>query len=238
MMLETNRPNEEWREVYRAYRDRIDLGELRPGDPLPTLAGLAHQNDLSTHGARKVMARLRSEGRVESWQGVGHRVSERRIVYRIDSRPKFNANIARHGHRADTRLLATRAIGLPTRFASAMGLRPGTRIVQTELLRFAEGRPLVLTLNFFPADRFLGIEAPLAETQSVTQALSTFGVSHCQRHRTSVETRMPSAHEALQLEIPANQPVLVTTGRNVDQNGTVIELSYAVSRGDAVTIEI
>ncbi|MEL6103955.1 MAG: GntR family transcriptional regulator [Pseudomonadota bacterium] len=220
-MLETNRPNEEWRKVYRAYRKRIDLGDLRPGDPLPTLARLADQNDLSTHGARKVMALLRSEGRVESWQGVGHRVSERRIVYRIDSRPKFHTNIARHGHRADTKLLSTRTIGLPTRFSSAMQLRPGTRIVQTELLRYAEGRPLVLVLNFFPADRFSGIEAPLAETQSVTKALSSFGVSHFERNRTSVETRMPSAHEALQLEIPANQPVLVTTGRNVDRHGTV-----------------
>lgn len=237
-MLDNRSTTDAWRTVYRGFRHRIETGELKPGDTLPTLATLAEKHGLTTHAARKVMARLRNEGRVESWQGVGHRVSEARITYRIDSRPRFNANLARLGCRGDTRLLATRTIGLPTRFADAMGLRPGTRIIQTEILRFAEGRPLVLARNFFPANRFSGIETPLAETQSITEALSHFGITGTERQRTSVETRMPSAHEALQLHIPANQPVLVTTGRNIDRHGDVVELSYAVSRGDAVTIEI
>lgn len=236
--LDSPRQFERWRNVYLGFRKRIEHGELRPGDTLPTLARLADQHGLTCHGARKVMARLRDEGRVESWQGVGHRVSEKRITYRIDDRPRFNKNLARLGQRGDTRLLATRFIGLPARFADPMDLRPGTRVVQTEVLRFVEGRPLVLSRSFFPADRFEGIEVALAETQSVTKALATFGVSNCERTRTSVETRLPSAHEALQLEIPSNQPVLVTTGRNIDGSGLVVELSYSVSRGDAVTIEI
>ena len=237
-MHQTRDPSDAWHRVYVGYRDRIVNGELKPGDRLPTLARLAERHGLTAHGARQVMSRLRNEGRIESWQGVGHRVSEIRVVYRIDNRPRFNANLARQGRQGGTRLLATRRIGLPTRFSDAMGLRQGTRIVQTEILRFAEGRPVVLAQNFFPADRFLGIEGPLAETESITEALSIFGISGTERQRTSVETRMPSAHEALQLEIPANQPVLVTTGRNVDRHGKVVELSYAVSRGDAVTIEI
>lgn len=237
-MLDDQETIDGWRSVYRGLRGRIEQGELKPGDPLPTLARLADQHGLSTHGARKVMARLRREGRVESWQGVGHRVSEKRITYRIDSRPRFGANLIRLGQRGDTQLLATRTVGLPTRFSEAMGLRPGTRIVQTEVLRLAEGRPLALAQNFFPADRFEGIEVPLAETRSVTEALAAFGVSETRRLRTRIESRMPSAHEALQLQIPGNQPVLVTTGRNVDRSGAVVELSYAVSRGDAVTIEV
>lgn len=237
-MLERQAPSGHWRHVYCGLRDRIEQGDLQPGDALPTLASLADQHGLTTHGARKVMARLRNEGRVESWQGMGHRVSEKRITYRIDDRPQFNANLARLGQRGDTRLLATRAIGLPTRFSDAMGLPPGTRVIQTEVLRLADDRPLVLAQKFFPADRFGGIDLALAKTQSVSQALAAFGVSRCERARTSVETRMPSGHEALQLDIPTNQPVLVTTGRNVDGAGKVVELSYAVSRGDAVTIEI
>lgn len=237
-MLEHQNATNHWREVYRGYRERIGRGELKPGDALPTLARFADHHDLTLHGARKVMARLRGDGCVESWQGVGHRVSEKRVFYRIDRRPKFHANLARLGKQGDTKLLTTRVIGLSNRFADVMGLRPGTRVVRTELLRLVEGRPLVLAQNFFPADRFSGIEVPLAESKSITGALSTFGVTETQRERTSVETRMPRAHEAVQLEIPSNQPVLVTTGRNVDLQGRVIELSYAVSRGDAVTLEL
>ncbi|MEM7730029.1 MAG: UTRA domain-containing protein [Pseudomonadota bacterium] len=237
-VLERGDTKGHWRDVYNGFRDRIERGDLQPGDRLPTLSRLADQQGLTVHGARKVMARLRSEGRVESWQGVGHRVSEKRITYRIDERPQFNTNLARLGHRGDTRLLATRVIGLPSRFSDAMGLRAGTRIIQTEVLRFVDGRPLVLAKNFFPARRFEGIEVALAKTQSVTRALAAYGVSDCVRIRTKIETRMPSGHEALQLEIPANQPVLATTGRNVDGQGSVVELSYAISRGDAVAIEI
>lgn len=237
-MLERRKPNGHWRSVYRGYRDRIEDRDLRPGDALPTLARLADQYGLTTHGARKVMARLRNDGLVESWQGVGHRVSEKRVTYRIDDHPQFNSNLARLGQQGGTSLLATRLVGLPTRFSDAMGLPPGTRMIQTEVLRCADGRPLVLAQNFFPANRFEGIETALAETQSISQALALFGVVRCERTRTSVETRMPSGHEALHLGIPTNQPVLVTTGRNVDGAGAVVELSYAVSRGDAVTLEI
>lgn len=237
-MHDQREPKGHYHRVYLAFRDRIERGDLQPGDALPTLAQLADRHGMTTHGARKVMARLRKEGIVQSWQGVGHRVSEKRVTYRIDDQPRFNTNLARLGQRGDTRLLTTRLIGLPTRLADDMGLRPGTRMIQTEVLRFADGRPLVLAKNFFPADRFEGIEVALAETQSVSQSLASYGVSRFERIRTKVETRMPSGHEALLLDIPANQPVLVTIGRNVDGAGVVVELSYSVSRGDAVTIEI
>ncbi|MEL6170330.1 MAG: GntR family transcriptional regulator, partial [Pseudomonadota bacterium] len=177
MTLDKQEQNEHWRHVYRSFRVQIEAGELQPGDALPTLSRLADLHGLTAHGARKVMARLRNEGRVESWQGVGHRVSEKRVTYRIDNRPQFNSNLARLGQRGDTQLLATRTIGLPTRFSDAMGLPPGTRMIQTEVLRFADGRPLVLAQNFFPADRFGGIEVVLSQTQSVSKALATYGVT-------------------------------------------------------------
>ena len=48
-----NADRADWRRVYRELRQRIDTGELGPGSPLPTIAGLAKETGLTRHGARK-----------------------------------------------------------------------------------------------------------------------------------------------------------------------------------------
>ncbi|MEO1678221.1 MAG: phosphonate metabolism transcriptional regulator PhnF [Pseudomonadota bacterium] len=228
----------DWRLAYRDLKAQIELGRLAPGASLPTLAELAGAYGLTTHGARRVMARLKEDGRVESWRGFGHRVSEKRFEYRIDERPRFGANMARLGRNNGSDVVATRAVRLSPKLARSMRLRAGTRVYQTEIVRYVEGRPVVLSQNHFPLDRFEGIDTALTKSKSVTRALALHGVDDYSRERTRIEVRMPNAHESLQLGIPSNQPVLVSTGTNVDRDGQVVELTHSVWRGDCVTFEI
>lgn len=237
-MAQVDRLAGNWRAVYRELRERIDRKDLPPGAALPTIAQLAEDHGLSAHGARSALGRLREEGRAKSWQGFGYRVAENRINYRIDDRPRFGATMMRIGRDGTSNVLATRAIRISPELAKDMRLRPGTRVWQTEIVRLVEDRPVLLTRNHFPFERFDGIGATLAASKSVTRALAAHGVNDFYRKRTRIEVRMPTAHEGLQLGIPSNQPVLVTTGANEDNDGQVVELSHTIWRGDCVTFEV
>lgn len=227
-----------WRGVCAELRRRIDDGRLAPGAALPTLAALARESGLTQHGARRVMARLRDEGRVQSWQGLGHRVAEPRIAYRIDRRTRFGGNLARQGRSAAAELIATRVVAAPPEVAREMRLAPGARVHQAEILRRVEGRPVLLQRSHFPADRFERIADVLARAGSVTAALAALGVDDYARQDTRIEARGPTAHEALVLDIPASQPVIVTLGANTDEEGAVIELAHSVWRADRVTFSV
>lgn len=119
-----------------------------------------------------------------------------------------------------------------------MSLRTGTRVYQSELLRLVDGRPVSLARNHFQTDRFEGILEDLAATGSVTKALALHGVTIWRRKDTRVEARLPTPHETLALKIPAQQPVIVTTGVNVDEDGEVVEVSQTTLRADRVALEI
>lgn len=229
---------ETWRDVYRALRDKIDAGDLAPGDGLPTLSTLAREEGITIHGARRAMAKLRDEGRVISWQGYGHQVAGSRIAYRIDARPWFGENLSRAGRNGASRMIAARTTRLSRELARYMRLSPGTPVYQSELVRIVEDRPVILARNHFPCARFQGILETLDRTLSVTKALAEYGVSPMTRLETRLEARMPTAHEALELNIPGNQPVIVTIGVNADDAGNVVEVSHSVSRADCVAFQV
>ena len=227
-----------WQEVYRDLRNRIDAGELAPGAGLPTLAALATERALTTHGARRVMERLRDEGRVDSWPGFGYRVSPPRVAYRIDKQPSFSKTLSRSSRNGSTRLIGSRTVALPADLARDMRVRTGTRVLQTELVRSINGVDAVIAHNHFPLPRFAGIEATLASTGSVSLALAAKGVARYERRATRIGARMPSGHEALLLGIPRSQPVVVTVGINVDESGDPVEVSQSISRADCVSLEV
>jgi len=226
----------DWRSICRRTRTLIDTGTLPPGTPLPTIAGLAAETGLSIHGARRVYARLREEGRIVGWQGVGYRVATPGLEYAICADTRFRANVEGSGYAAETEVVAARTIRATGATGRALGLRAGARVIVVELIRRVERRPMILGLHHYAAERFVGIVEVLQRTGSVSQALRSHGVAEFRRRETRITTRLPSRYEALLLEIPRSQPVLVTSGINVDADGAVVELSCGICRGDQVSL--
>lgn len=224
----------DWRAIYRDLRAKIDSGELLPGSPLPTIAALAKQTGLTRHGARRVLERLRDEGRTQSWQGVGFRVAETVINYQIDGFPRWGQSISRMGLENTSCVIASRSVRASRDVALHMRLKTGARIYQAEILRLVDQRPTVLARGHFPMGRFEGILDEISKTGSVAAALAQFGVREYRRTSTQVEARLPTQHEALVLNIPSNQPVLVSTGVNTDPEGAVVELALSVCRADCI----
>ncbi len=51
-----------WRQIAQIYRDKIESGELQPGDRVPSIRTLAQQYEVATTTAQKVIEALRDEG--------------------------------------------------------------------------------------------------------------------------------------------------------------------------------
>ncbi|MEM6420982.1 MAG: GntR family transcriptional regulator [Pseudomonadota bacterium] len=236
-MTQESEPATDWREVYRSLRDQIEAQELRAGDRLPTIADLAARAGISRHGARRVLERLRDEGRTQSWQGSGYRVVEPRVAVHLDSFPRWGLSTSRTGLLGHARLIGSRVVPANRKLAEDMGLKRGARVYLAELVRSAGDRPVALSRSHFPVARFAGILDDLGQTGSVTRALARHGVAECHRSRTRLECRMPTPHEALVIGIPKGQPVMVSTGLNTDPDGTVIEVSISTFRADCVKFE-
>ncbi|MGW5667732.1 TetR/AcrR family transcriptional regulator C-terminal domain-containing protein [Micromonospora sp. NPDC003776] len=65
------RPEPPYRRIAAELRRRIDLGELRPGDPVPSARRLTREHGVAIATATKVLALLRDEGLVLTRPGAG-----------------------------------------------------------------------------------------------------------------------------------------------------------------------
>jgi GntR family transcriptional regulator len=65
-----------WRQIAQLYRDKIDAGELRPGDRLPSIRSISQEYEVATTTAQKVIEALRDEGLVVT-SPMGTFVAER-----------------------------------------------------------------------------------------------------------------------------------------------------------------
>ena len=58
----TEGPTAPWRQIYAVYRGKIDSGELKSGDRLPSIKQLAQEYNVAMSTAQKVLTALRDEG--------------------------------------------------------------------------------------------------------------------------------------------------------------------------------
>jgi DNA-binding GntR family transcriptional regulator len=67
-----------WEQLAGILRGRIEGGELRPGDRIPSVVSLAQEYDLAPGTVRKALTQLQREGLIESRVGWGTFVAEKR----------------------------------------------------------------------------------------------------------------------------------------------------------------
>lgn len=227
-----------WRTIHQDLKAQIRDGKLRPGSALPTQSDLASRYRVGRHMVRRAITALAEERLVVSWQGKGAFVSESRIPYRISDRTRFGDNMLRVGRLSDVRLVGIRRRPTLDPVACLLGVTRRDPVLVGELLRLVDGLPTMLARHYYDPRRFPTIFEDIERTGSVTKAFRASGVMDYLRAQTIVETRMPTAHETSVLEIPPSQPVLVVTGQNTDAQGTPLEVSQAVWRGDRIQVLI
>lgn len=225
-----------WRAVADELRRSISVGDLPPGSRLPSLSDLARSTGLSLHGARRAMEHLCKGGHVVAWQGRGYYVAEDTFMYRIHSGTRFGENLRAEGKTFETRLLDIRMSRAPADIARHFGIRQGAPVRRAELLRLVGRRPAILARHYYAIPRFAAVADRLSTTGSVTAAFRLLGLPDFHRRETLIGTRLPTPVEASCLEIPTRQPVIVTTGINVDAADQVVEVSQSLSRGDRVAL--
>ncbi|MEM7695274.1 MAG: phosphonate metabolism transcriptional regulator PhnF [Pseudomonadota bacterium] len=221
-----------WNDLHRTLRDAIAEGRLKPGQSLPTQAELCAKHGLSRHAVRLALAALEREGLLESWQGKGVFVKTARLAYEIGPATRFSSNMQAAGIAPGLKFLRAMRRPADAEAARLLALAPGEPLLTAELVRLADEAPVVLARHSVRASRFPNFGGDVSETHSITKALARGGVQNFRRANTVIEARLGTQQEAACLGITPTQPVLISTGVNVDAEERPVELSVAISRGD------
>ena len=88
IQIATGDPRPIGRQIVDAVRMKIATGELKAGDQLPSVRGLAQQLTINPNTVAKAYAELTTEGWLESRQGMGLYVAAKRQRLSDDERER------------------------------------------------------------------------------------------------------------------------------------------------------
>ncbi len=224
-----------WRQIATDLEDEIRQQRLLSGARLPTETDLAQRFGVNRHTVRRAVGALEEAGLVRAERGRGTFVQADVLDYRLGRQTRFTENIL-HAHRQPSGDLL-RAEQIPARGGVAKHLRArsGTRVYVIETLRGADGTPIGLGTNYFPARRFPGMPERFRGTGSITTALASYGLDDYERKVTCVTARPADAFEQKHLRLARHQPVLVAEAVDCDSDGKPI--SYGIGRFAADRIQ-
>ena len=227
-----------WKSISEILSDEIAQGHYARGARLPTEAELATRFGVNRHTVRHALADLADQGLTHSRRGAGVYVTSRPTEYALGRRVRFHQNLAASGLTASRQILRLETRPCDTREAEALALAPGAPVHVYEGLSLADGAPLAVFRSVFPADSLPGLPAHLADTQSITEALTREGVADYTRASTRLTATAASPLLALHLRIPDGAPILRTVSINVDPQGRPVEFGKAWFAGDRVTLTV
>lgn len=228
--------------IWKAIADtlRSDLAEARymPGDKLPTEAALAERFGVNRHTVRHGISALVDEGLIRTRRGAGAFVAAAPTDYPIGKRVRFHENLIAAGRRPEKRVLDVEERAATAGEAKALNIASGDPVCAYHGLSLADGQPIAVFESLFPLLRLEGMVAALEDTRSVTEALRAVGVSDYTRASTRLTAVRATATQALHLQLAEGDPLLKSSGVNVNETGQAIEYGRTWFAGDRVTLTL
>lgn len=227
----------DWRAVETCLTAEIRDGQLGPGQRLPPEPALMARFAVGRHSVRRAVAALQARGLVQTLQGSGTYVRPAAVLeYRLSERTRFSRILLDQGREPSGRFLSGAVIPAPLEVAEDLSLLPDAPAYEILRLNLADGVPMNLSAAWYPACRFPGMLQAWRTGQGASEVLAAHGLQDYVRLRSVILTRLPSPEEALRLDQPANQPVLVVRKVDADLNGVPIARSETIWAGERVQL--
>ena len=234
-MVDRDRPVPLYYQLELQLRDRVESGQWKAGDRLPTEAELAAQFGVSRITVRQALDRLEDDGLISRQRGRGTFVHSS-VTPKIERDPErlyaFEEDILRQGMRPETRVLGLEEVPAPAHIAELLRVPAGQPALRLRRLGTASGHPLWLESRYFP----LPIGRAIRHSDLTSPVISRIIEDVCEcriaRSYLRIEARAATANQAQQLQVPPGAPVLLNEFVYYDDRDLPVQALHAFFRAD------
>ena len=216
-------------------REKIQSGEWKPGDLIPSERELGEKYGISRMTARQAITDLVNEGMFYREQGRGTFVSRHKIAQQLIRLTGFTEDIQARGQQPSTKVLSAEMCHADEATAERLSIKPGQLVFCLNRLRLANAEPLAIEfsqLNFPGCEKLL--EEDL-EHNSLYQLLEKkYGVPLMEAKQ-ELEAGLAGNREAQILHIPVGSAVLFIRRTTYTENNQPIEYVKSVYCGNKYT---
>ena len=224
-----------YRQIGQDLAARIERGEFKPGEPLPSQALLSKQYGVTLMTFRQALSVLEADGRIAQLPGRGTFVTP---VPTLDLRSlnSLAEDLLAQGVDLVTVVLSCRQRPLPTGVADTLDRPRGEPALRLERLRRIGRRPAVHQVSWVPrpwSQRLLDVDFAHASLYRSLEQRCQLAIV---RAAESLRARALPAAIATAVGKPAGRPVLVAERITYDARNTPVVHDLATIVDDAIGV--
>ena len=235
-MLDRNNPKPLYAQLEDLLRTSIMNGEWQANHAIPSENELSKRYGLSRMTVRSVITMLVKEGLLYRVQGKGTFVAEPKIATRSPAYMGVREQLEQMGYEIKTRLVRFEKVPASNNIAAALGIAPGDMVTFIERIRSTRGVPISLHRSYIPVALCPNLEEADLEGEQLCVIIERqFGYKPASVSE-SLESVPASAEEAELMQIDRGYPILMLEDVNKAADGTIIEYTKVLFRGDKVKL--
>jgi GntR family transcriptional regulator len=220
--------------LYRQLVDdivqKIESGEVKPGDRLPSEREIAEDLKVSRVTARQALDTLEQLGLVYREQGRGTFAAEPRL-HHVEGFSSFTDYVVRRGRRPSSRIIKQEIITPDESLRNMLKLEPGEQVLHLVRLRLADSTPLALQSAYVPHRICPGLDGENLASQSLFDTLREKYSVYATWTDPEICAAAASETEARLLDLEPGAPVLVVDALTYTDTFDVVERVRTVYRG-------
>lgn len=219
-------------QIAEGFLDRIESGELSPGDRLPSERELSQMLGVNRMTLRRALQLLESQGLLLRRQGDGTYVAEPKIERQAGQLVPFTRGMQRRGYLPGAKVISLEKRPAEAAIAKELGLPVSAAVYYVRRLRLINREPVMLERLTIPAHRFPQFECFDLSARSVYDVMEKeYGVTVV-RARQSLEPVVATEYEAELLGVMPGDPLMLEQRLGFDQGGRPVEYGRDLYRGD------
>lgn len=158
-----------YRKIQNAIRRRIDSGQLKPGNVVPSERELARIHGVSLMTARHALTELARDGIVERRHGAGTFVAPPKVQF--NKLLGYSEQMASLGLTARSRVVSSSIVTREHEIAARLGLPTTARLGRLERVRMAGDEAVALEICYWSADEYPALQHAALDRLSLFSVL-------------------------------------------------------------------
>ncbi len=219
-------------QIAEGLLDRIQSGNLAPGDRLPPERELSAALGVNRRTVREALRVLGTQGLITRQRGVGTFIAHPKIERQADHLVPFTQGMQSRGYVTGAKVVLLKQRMCAVSVAEQLSLPISSPIYYIHRLRFLNNEPTMLEKFILPTGYFPEFERHDLENRSLYEILETEYSVIISQARQSIEAVSATEYEAGLLDIGSGAPLLLEQRLGLDQNGRPVEYAKDLYRGD------
>ncbi|MEB7542307.1 GntR family transcriptional regulator [Enterobacter huaxiensis] len=220
-----------YRQIADALREKINAGELKPGDALPTESTLQEAFGVSRVTVRQALKLLTEEQIIESIQGSGSYVKEERVNYDIYQLTGFYEKLADRNVDTHSDVHIFEVLKADVKLAEKLAIAPEDKVWHVKRVRFIKQKPVNLEETWMPLILFPDLTWEVMENSKYhyIEQVKKMAIDRSEQELVPV---MPTEEAIAALALDPAKPILEKVSRGFLKDGRVFEYSRNVFNSD------